>query len=46
MRLKECRFAASEELMHFVVALGRDLEIVVRPRRDDSAARVSVAEAV
>ena len=35
-----------EKLMDFIVALGRDVEIVVRPRRGDAAARVSVLEAV
>ena len=35
-----------EKLINFVVALGRDEEIVVRPRRGDAAARVSVLEAV
>ena len=34
-----------EKLMAFIVALGRDVEIVVRPRRGDVAARVSVQEA-
>ena len=34
-----------EKLMAFIVALGRDVEIVVRPRRGDAAARVSVQEA-
>ena len=35
-----------EKLMDFVVALGRDVEIVVRQVRGDAAARVSVLEAV
>jgi predicted XRE-type DNA-binding protein len=35
-----------EKLMHFIVALGRDVEIVVRPKRGDAEARVSVLEAV
>ena len=35
-----------EKLMDFVVALGRDVEIVVRPVRGDAAARISVLEAV
>ena len=35
-----------EKLMDFVVALGRDVEIVVRPVHGDAAARVSVLEAV
>jgi predicted XRE-type DNA-binding protein len=35
-----------EKLMDFIVALGRDVEIVVRPRRGDAGARVSVLEAV
>ena len=35
-----------EKLMDFVVALGRDVEIVVRPVHGDTAARVSVLEAV
>ena len=35
-----------EKLMDFVVALGRDVEIVVRPVRGDAAARVSVLEAI
>ena len=34
-----------EKLMDFSVALGRDVEIVVRPPRDKEAARVSVLEA-
>ena len=34
-----------EKLMAFIVALGRDVDIVVRPRRGDAAARVSVQEA-
>ena len=33
-----------EKLMDFVVALGRDVEIVVRPVRGDSVARISVLE--
>jgi predicted XRE-type DNA-binding protein len=33
-----------EKLMDFIVALGRDVEIVVRPKRD-AAARVLVLEA-
>ena len=35
-----------EKLMGFIVALGRDVEIVVRPTRGDAEARVSVLEAV
>ena len=35
-----------EKLVDFIVALGRDVEIVVRPRRGDAEARVSVLEAV
>ena len=35
-----------EKLMEFIVALGRDVEIVVRPKRGDAEARVSVLEAV
>ena len=35
-----------EKLMDFIVALGRDVEIVVRPRRGDGEAKVSVLEAV
>ncbi len=35
-----------EKLMDFIVALGRDVEIVVRPRRGDAEARVTVLEAV
>ena len=35
-----------EKLMDFIVALGRDVEIVVRPKRGDAEARVSVLEAV
>jgi predicted XRE-type DNA-binding protein len=35
-----------EKLMDFIVALGRDVEIVVRPVRGDAEARVSVLEAV
>lgn len=34
-----------EKLMEFIVALGLDVEIVVRPRRGDAAARVLVLEA-
>ena len=34
-----------EKLMDFIVALGRDVEIVVRPPRGKEAARVSVLEA-
>ncbi len=34
-----------EKLMDFIVALGRDVEIIVRPKRGDLAARVSVLEA-
>ena len=34
-----------EKLMAFIVALGRDVEIIVRPRRGDAKARVSVLEA-
>ena len=34
-----------EKLMDFIVALGRDEEIVVRPVRGDAEARVSVLEA-
>ena len=33
-----------EKRMDFVVALGRDMEIVVRPVRGDAAARVSGLE--
>jgi predicted XRE-type DNA-binding protein len=33
-----------EKLMDFIVALGRDVEIIVRPKRD-AAARVMVLEA-
>jgi predicted XRE-type DNA-binding protein len=33
-----------EKLMDFIVALGRDVEIIVRPKRD-AAARVMVMEA-
>lgn len=35
-----------EKLMDFIVALGRDVEIVVGPKRGDAEARVSVLEAV
>ena len=35
-----------EKLMDFIVALGRDVEIVVRSRRGDAEARVSVLETV
>ena len=35
-----------EKLMDLIVALGRDVEIVVRPVRGDAEARVSVLEAV
>jgi predicted XRE-type DNA-binding protein len=34
-----------EKLMEFIVALGRDVEIIVRPRRGTKAARVVVLEA-
>jgi predicted XRE-type DNA-binding protein len=34
-----------EKLMDFIVALGRDVEIIVRPRRGSDAARVVVLEA-
>jgi predicted XRE-type DNA-binding protein len=34
-----------EKLMDFIVALGRDVEIIVRPRRGSEAARVVVLEA-
>lgn len=34
-----------ERLMEFIVALGRDVEIIVRPRRGEAAARVVVLEA-
>ena len=34
-----------EKLMEFIVALGRDVEIVVRPTRGKAAARVVVLEA-
>lgn len=34
-----------EKLIDFIVALGRDVEITVRPPRDDSAARISMREA-
>jgi predicted XRE-type DNA-binding protein len=33
-----------EKLMDFLVALGRDVEIVVRPARRDAAARMMVLE--
>jgi predicted XRE-type DNA-binding protein len=35
-----------EKLMEFIVALGRDVEIIVRPKRGNDAARVMVLEAV
>ena len=35
-----------EKLMDLIVALGRDVEIVVRPKRGNAGARVSVLEAV
>ena len=35
---------SAEKLMAFIVALGRDVDIIVRPRRD-AAARLSVMEA-
>ncbi len=35
-----------EKLMEFIVALGRDVEIIVRPPRGCDSARVSVLEAV
>jgi predicted XRE-type DNA-binding protein len=35
-----------EKLMEFIVALGRDVEIIVRPKRGSDAARVMVLEAV
>ena len=35
-----------EKLMGFIVAMGRDVEIVVRPKRGGTEARVSVLEAV
>ena len=34
-----------EKLMDFIVALGRDVEIIVRPQRGGEAARVVVLEA-
>ena len=34
-----------EKLMQFIVALGRDVEIIVRPTRGNDAARVMVLEA-
>ena len=34
-----------EKLMNFIVALGRDVEIIVRPPRGSDAARVLVLEA-
>ncbi len=34
-----------EKLMDFIVALGRDVEIIVRPPRGEAAARVVVLEA-
>jgi predicted XRE-type DNA-binding protein len=34
-----------EKLIEFIVALGRDVEITVRPRRGDAAAGISVREA-
>jgi predicted XRE-type DNA-binding protein len=34
-----------EKLMEFIVALGRDVEIIVRPKRGDAAAQVMVLEA-
>ena len=34
-----------EKLMNFIVALGRDVEIIVRPTRGSDAARVLVLEA-
>ena len=34
-----------EKLMEYLVALGRDVEIIVRPKRRDAAARVVVLEA-
>ena len=34
-----------EKLMDFIVALGRDVEIIVRPTRGSDAARVMVLEA-
>ena len=41
----ELRGFSVEKLMEFLVALGRDVEIVVRPKRGDAAARVAVLEA-
>ena len=35
-----------EKLMDHIVALGRDVEIIVRPKRGHAKARVSVLEAV
>ena len=35
-----------EKLMDFIIALGRDVEIVVWPVRGDAEARVSVLDAV
>jgi predicted XRE-type DNA-binding protein len=35
-----------EKLMAFIVALGRDVDIIVRPARDEAAARILVLEAV
>lgn len=34
-----------EKLMEFIVALGRDVEIIVRPKRENAAARLIVLEA-
>ncbi len=34
-----------EKLMEYLVALGRDVDIIVRPKRGDAAARVVVLEA-
>ncbi len=34
-----------EKLMDYLVALGRDVEIIVRPKRGNAAARVMVLEA-
>ncbi len=34
-----------EKLMDFIVALGRDVEIIVRPTRGNDAARIMVLEA-
>ena len=34
-----------EKLMEFIVALGRDVEIIVRPTRGNDAARIMVLEA-